>query len=63
MSITRATEELGQGYTIDTMESDTGHTYYRVCIHGTCRYAEDYWMVLMYAESMGWLPSHKQPID
>lgn len=55
------TESLGQGYTIDTLEAPTGNVYYRICIRGTCRYAEDYWMVLMYAESMGWLPPNKQP--
>jgi hypothetical protein len=55
------TEDLGQGYTIDTLQNASGHIYYRICTRGTCRYAEDYWMVLMYAESMGWLPPNKQP--
>ena len=61
MSDVIVTENLGQGYTIETLQSQDNAIYYRVCIRGTCRYAEDYWMVLMYAESMGWLPPHKQP--
>jgi hypothetical protein len=55
------TEEIGQGFTIEQLQYDDGHTYYRVCTSGTCRYAEDHWMVMMYAESMGWLPPHRQP--
>ncbi len=54
-------DDSGQGFTIEQLTSDNGHVYYRVCINGTCRYAEDHWMVMMYAENMGWLPPHRQP--
>lgn len=54
------TTEIGQGYTVEQLESNSGGIYYRICKSGTCRYAEDYWMVMMYAESMGWLPPDRQ---
>lgn len=57
------TEDLGQGFTIEQLETSAGTPFYRICTRGTCRYAEDYWMVRMYAESMGWLPPDKQPTD
>lgn len=63
MSYLVRTEDLGQGYSIETLEAETGNTYYRICTGGTCRYAEDYWTVIMYAESMGWLPPNRQPIE
>ena len=53
-------EEIGQGYTIDQLSAPNGHIYYRICTRGICRYAEDYWMVMMYAENMGWLPPDRQ---
>ena len=55
-----STDDIGQGYTIDQLSAPDGHIYYRVCVSGTCRYAEDHWMVMMYAENMGWLPPHRQ---
>jgi len=61
MSAVVRVEPLGQGYTIETLETPSGNVCYRICTRGICRYAEDYWMVLMYAESMGWLPPNKQP--
>lgn len=54
------TTEIGQGYIVEQLESDNGIIFYRICKSGTCRYAEDHWMVMMYAESMGWLPPDKQ---
>jgi hypothetical protein len=61
MSNVITTEDLGQGFTLDQLQNDHGHTYYRVCLRGICRYAEDHYICMMYAESMGWLPPHRQP--
>jgi hypothetical protein len=62
MSSLLSTEDLGQGFILDQLESPTGHIYYRICTRGTCRYSEDHYMCMMYAESMGWLPPHRQVI-
>ena len=56
MSSLLSTEDLGQGFTLDQLESPEGHIYYRICTSGTCRYAEDHYICMMYAEAMGWLP-------
>lgn len=59
MSSVISTEDLGQSYNLDTLQNDHGHIYYRICTRGICRYCEDLWMAMMYAESMGWLPPHR----
>ena len=60
MSTTTQTTDLGQGFTLDQLESSENHIYYRICTRGTCRYAEDHYMCMLYAEAMGWLPPNKQ---
>ena len=45
--------ELDGGYLIEQLEDERGQTFYRVCHGGLCRYAEDHYMVMMYAEHMG----------
>jgi hypothetical protein len=62
MSSLLSSDDLGQGFTLDQLESASGHIYYRICTRGTCRYAEDHYMCMMYAEAMGWLPPHRQVI-
>lgn len=49
--------DLGQGFTLEQLENERGHIYYRVCSKGICRYCEDSYMAYMYAEGMGWNPS------
>jgi hypothetical protein len=56
MSSVISTEDLGQSFHLDTIRGDDGGIYYRICTRGSCRYVEDLWMAMMYAESMGWLP-------
>jgi len=63
MSSLLSTEDLGQGFILDQLESPSGHIYYRICTSGTCRYAEDHSMCMMYAEGMGWLPPTKATRD
>ncbi len=63
MSTVTQTTDLGQSFSLDQLESAAGHIYYRVCTRGTCRYAEDHYMCMMYAEAMGWLPPNKTAID
>jgi hypothetical protein len=58
MSTVTQTTDLGQGFTLDQLEAPEGHIYYRICTRGTCRYAEDHYICMMYAESMGWIPPH-----
>lgn len=53
--------DLGQGFTIDTLEDERRHTYYRVCKNSICRYCEDEYMARMYAEAWGWLPAAYLP--
>lgn len=55
MSSVIASEDLGQSFTLETIRNDSGHIYYRICTRGICRYCEDLWMAMTYAESMGWL--------
>lgn len=45
---------LGQGFTIEQLEDEFGHTYYRMCKGSICRYAEDEYIAYMYAEGAGW---------
>ena len=47
--------ELGNGHTIEQLENEYGHIYYRTCKAGICRYCEDEYMAYMYAEHMGWI--------
>jgi hypothetical protein len=63
MSTITSSNDLGQGFTLDQLYSPDGHVYYRICTRGTCRYAEDHYMCMMYAESMGWLPPRKAARD
>jgi len=46
--------DLGQGFTIEQLEDEFGHTYYRMCKGSICRYAEDEYIAYMYAEGAGW---------
>ena len=46
--------DLGQGFTIEQLENEFGHTYYRMCKGSICRYAEDEYIAYMYAEGAGW---------
>lgn len=48
------TRDLGRGFTIEQLENDCGHIFYRMCKGGVCRYCEDEYMATMYAESAGW---------
>lgn len=63
MSALLSSDDLGQGFTLDQLESPSGHIYYRICTRGICRYAEDHYICMMYAESMGWLPPTKAARD
>lgn len=51
--------DLGQGFTIEQLENEFGHIYYRMCRGSICRYAEDEYLAYMYAEGSGW----NRPID
>ena len=46
--------DLGQGFTIEQLENEFGHTFYRMCKGSICRYAEDEYVAYMYAEGAGW---------
>lgn len=46
--------DLGQGFTIEQLENEFGHMYYRMCKGSICRYAEDEYIAYMYAEGAGW---------
>lgn len=46
--------DLGQGFTIEQLENEFGHVYYRMCRGSICRYAEDEYIAYMYAEGAGW---------
>lgn len=46
--------DLGQGFTIEQIENEHGHVFYRMCKGSICRYCEDEYMAYMYAESAGW---------
>jgi len=46
--------DLGQGFTIEQLENDYGHIFYRMCKDSICRYCEDKYMAYTYAESAGW---------
>lgn len=46
--------DLGQGFTIEQLENELGHTYYRMCKGSICRYCEDEYIAYMYAENAGW---------
>lgn len=48
--------DLGNGYTIEQLQSDDGAIYYRACHGGICRYCEDEYVAHMYIEHMGWKP-------
>lgn len=48
------TIDLGQGFTIELLENEFGHTFYRMCKGSICRYCEDEYMAYMYAENAGW---------
>jgi len=48
------TIDLGQGFTIEQLENDCGHIFYRMCRGSICRYCEDAYMAYMYAEGAGW---------
>jgi len=53
--------DLGQGFTIEQLENELGHIFYRMCKGGICRYCEDEYMAYMYAESAGWDKSLTNP--
>lgn len=46
--------DLGQGFIIEQLENEFGHTFYRMCKGSICRYAEDEYIAYMYAEGAGW---------
>lgn len=46
--------DLGQGFTIEQLENELGHIFYRMCKGSICRYCEDEYIAYMYAESAGW---------
>ena len=46
--------DLGQGFTIEQLENEFGHVFYRMCKGSICRYCEDEYMAYMYAENAGW---------
>jgi hypothetical protein len=46
--------DLGQGFTIEQLENEAGHIFYRMCSGSVCRYCEDEYMAYMYAEGAGW---------
>jgi hypothetical protein len=48
------TVDLGQGFTIEQLENDCGHIFYRMCKGSICRYCEDEYIAYMYAEGAGW---------
>ena len=42
------------GFSLEQLENDRGHIYYRACTGSICRYAEDEYIARMYLEGMGW---------
>jgi len=46
--------DLGQDFTVEQLENDYGHIFYRMCKGSICRYCEDKYTAYMYAESAGW---------
>lgn len=46
--------DLGQGFTIEQLENEFGHIFYRMCKGSICRYCEDEYVAYMYAEGAGW---------
>jgi hypothetical protein len=55
------TRELGQGFIIEQVQNELGHTFYRMCKGSICRYCEDEYMAYMYAEGAGWDKLLAQP--
>lgn len=53
--------DLGQGFTIEQLENELGHNFYRMCKGSVCRYCEDEYIAYMYAESAGWDKSLADP--
>ncbi len=45
------------GFSLEQLENDLGHIYYRACVNSVCRYAEDEYIARMYLEGMGWNPT------
>ena len=50
------------GFSLEQLENDRGHIYYRACTGSICRYAEDEYIARMYLEGMGWDPT-QPPLD
>ena len=48
------------GFSLEQLENERGHIYYRACTGSICRYAEDEYIARMYLEGMGWDPTQPE---